>query len=980
LVQVPTPYYATSHWLGAERLLGGLNPWLDEFALPNGNVTNGGMSSELGWSEKLALYLDRPTTTLLATLRTEANTYLASKVNGRQETPVSFTAFYNVSFYPYWWDMQDLANATGDSRYLSAAEVGANNTLAGLWSYPTVSTTATMTIHANNQVAWPGIIWSKDTEKYRLGFNPVTKALDPPGTVVEKTIDQWKVSRVGYALEQPSTYWGDPIFQNIQLACWAPFLLRLSKATGNALYETYARNAVIGRFANYPGYYIDDFSDIQQKANYPYVGPDITSIYYHHIPPHLGMTLDYLFTEAEARSGGKIAFPWVKQKNYVWFTHHVYGTQAGKLYGESGAVPWMRKNLVQLNSINVDALTARSAGRFFLVLMNQLNTTQTVSVNFSTTTGMGLKLTDPYRQYTGSSDTPVTLSGQGTGAWSVSVPPRGLRALSIPATRRTVLPELPPLQAGHWIQNAPDTWGKLHTFRVRSPLGSDGLVSVVTGGPSEGATVTYSVAGGPTPTVDNHYPYETTVYPWAYDQPMSLTAQFNWPQYGGTKALSLQLPAITMTSAKATAANTIELTFSSAVSTTSGATVARYTLSPAITISSAVVSPDQLKVTLTLATNLATANDYQLTVKNLLDANMVELAWQQAPVDLGTWAWSYHRKLKLDCSLLTSTLEPFPLLVRILPAQFTMANFRADGSDLRFTDSSGNDLPYEIERWNSTDGGTVWVRAPQLLAGSTTCWVGMHFGLPRAWKQPATLGSVWKDLNFSGIWHMGTSADASPNQLYTVTGGAPTAATGVIGQGYSFDGNDELNADDDDALDLGTGSFTLSAWIKKNSLSTMMVASKDFGYVANKWEWGWGTNQIGFRTNDRYYYTASGSLTAGTWYHVAFVRNGNTGYSYVNGVLSGGPHDMTGLPALDSNVKLLIGRREYNGPGYYFNGMLDELRVERTWHSTAYIKACYLNQRSGSTFITFETWDGKGLEHNKDGKNAARNWTQYSQE
>ena len=66
---------------------------------------------------------------------------------------------------------------------------------------------------------------------------------------------------------------------------------------------------------------------------------------------------------------------------------------------------------------------------------------------------------------------------------------------------------------------------------------------------------------------------------------------------------------------------------------------------------------------------------------------------------------------------------------------------------------------------------------------------------------------------------------------------------------------------------------------------------------------------IAFRTSDRYYTTAPGSLPVEEWTHVAFVKKGATGTSYVNGKVSGGPHDLSELADLTNARPLLIGRR-----------------------------------------------------------------------
>ncbi|WP_315817135.1 hypothetical protein [Paraflavitalea speifideaquila] len=88
---------------------------------------------------------------------------------------------------------------------------------------------------------------------------------------------------------------------------------------------------MIGRFTNYPGYYATGFTDITLQPDFPYKGPDVSSIYYHHIPPHLAFTLDYVITEAMQRSNGKVQFPYGKQDGFVWFNNRVFGGGKGTI-------------------------------------------------------------------------------------------------------------------------------------------------------------------------------------------------------------------------------------------------------------------------------------------------------------------------------------------------------------------------------------------------------------------------------------------------------------------------------------------------------------------------------------------------------------------------------------------------------------------------------------------------------------------------
>ena len=92
------------------------------------------------------------------------------------------------------------------------------------------------------------------------------------------------------------------------MSTWAPDLLRIAYYTDDELLEAFARNALVGRFANYPSYYLNEYSTYQQQENFPYIGPDTTQIYYHHIPVMISMLQDFLISQAYSWSDAKVDF------------------------------------------------------------------------------------------------------------------------------------------------------------------------------------------------------------------------------------------------------------------------------------------------------------------------------------------------------------------------------------------------------------------------------------------------------------------------------------------------------------------------------------------------------------------------------------------------------------------------------------------------------------------------------------------------
>ena len=84
----------------------------------------------------------------------------------------------------------------------------------------------------------------------------------------------------------------------------------------------------------------------------------------------------------------------------------------------------------------------------------------------------------------------------------------------------------------------------------------------------------------------------------------------------------------------------------------------------------------------------------------------------------------YGRTTTLVCSGYSgaSSLVNFPVLVKFATNrvdQFYYQDFKVNASDLRFTDSDGNEIPYEIDTWNTNGTSVVWVSAPSLTSATT---------------------------------------------------------------------------------------------------------------------------------------------------------------------------------------------------------------------------------------------------------------------
>jgi hypothetical protein len=228
------------------------------------------------------------------------------------------------------------------------------------------------------------------------------------------------------------------------------------------------------------------------------------------------------------------------------------------------------------------------------------------------------------------------------------------------------------------------------------------------------------------------------------------------------------------------------------------------------------------------------------------------------------------------------------------------------------------------------------VRVAQIraLTGSVTAVVGLTTALfmvarpTRVTAQSAGLVAAYSFNEGGGT----TLIDVSGHNLNGTIVGATWTAGGRFGNALSFNGNSYVDLGNPTALQL-TGSMTIEAWInaaanpaddgqivaKSNGAGWEFKTTPDTGHET------FGMQVSGTSGASQRYSTTVRSLN--TWYHVAGVYDATAGTLnlYVNGVLDNGNLLGAVPPAqLNQAVNVNIGRRT---GGYYFNGIIDELRI-----------------------------------------------------
>jgi hypothetical protein len=478
------------------------------------------------WQNQLGVSLATGDATLLAAARRGADAYLAQRVDRSATGFDDGGMFFWIGFAPKWIDLFRLYEATGEKRYLAAARQGARQYTQFTWMAPRIpDEDVTVNPGGNAPVYW--YLKSK-------GHTPMTAP--------EERVPAWRLSEIGLTPESSGTMAGH---RGIFMANYAPWMLRIAALTGDTLLHDVARSAIVGRYRNFPGYHINTArTTIYERADYPlrdHKALSVNSFHYNHIWPHMSILVDFLVTDAFARSGGKIDFPAHFIEGYAYLQSKFYGDRPGKFYGRDDAVLWLPRGLLQTGSVELNHLTARGHRGLYVAFTNQSTEPVTTEVVFNrgvlpavagktyrvkmlgqaeamfAAGGAGVAPAQSGKK----SGSPRTAAGATTdlrdGRLTVTVPAMGLTAIEIEGL--VVTPKFQDRLVG---AKRSDAW---QTDYLELPFGGTRAM-VLNFGPAastayvylqaddaefKSATLTYRIGGQRQTLTDATYPYEFTV-------------------------------------------------------------------------------------------------------------------------------------------------------------------------------------------------------------------------------------------------------------------------------------------------------------------------------------------------------------------------------------------------------------------------------------------------------------------------------------
>jgi len=338
--------------------------------------------------------------------------------------------------------------------------------------------------------------------------------------------------------------------------------------------------------------------------------------------------------------------------------------------------------------------------------------------------------------------------------------------------------------------------------------------------------------------------------------------------------------------------------------------------------------------------------------------------------------WKYQKNIAINTSSggagTTTVLNGFPLLVRLDKSLISFNDLQPDGKDLMFRKSDNTLLPFEIERWEPTQGiAEIWVTIDTIQPDNSTQNIALYYGNPDA--EPISNTVFDTADGFKAVWHFNSTFpsvnDASLSRWNGTVNGSAQQSEGIIGKGMHVpDSNSVINFGNVGNPQMSN--LTISAWIKKSvngKIQTIAAKSTGDDPSAN---YGW---DIAFDPANQFHcFIASGGsawgesgsfnfqstmqITDTSWHHVAVVfdRTGNSNCKlFVDGadVPATKFGDITTVGAVINTSNLKIGA-ESDGDYAFSGGSVDDFVIAFTARSSDWIKMSYMNQRKDSRILT----------------------------
>ncbi|MDR3002223.1 MAG: DUF2341 domain-containing protein [Fibromonadaceae bacterium] len=141
--------------------------------------------------------------------------------------------------------------------------------------------------------------------------------------------------------------------------------------------------------------------------------------------------------------------------------------------------------------------------------------------------------------------------------------------------------------------------------------------------------------------------------------------------------------------------------------------------------------------------------------KYTLEVGVTDIAGNRSDVkkyEVSAFVGHKEWNISLVNAMPKNEVQAYPLLLRIGEKDMDFSTASPTGSDLRFLDEKGNNLAFEVERFDARKKqAEVWVRIPRITANTLFIRLNMLWGNAEA-EHYGKPSSVWDD-GFRGVYH-----------------------------------------------------------------------------------------------------------------------------------------------------------------------------------------------------------------------------------
>ncbi len=303
--------------------------------------------------------------------------------------------------------------------------------------------------------------------------------------------------------------------------------------------------------------------------------------------------------------------------------------------------------------------------------------------------------------------------------------------------------------------------------------------------------------------------------------------------------------------------------------------------------------------------------------------------------------WPSRSKVTINPQGAAAAVLNLPVAIRLHSGNFSFADAKPDGSDLRFIGSDDKtELKYQIEKFDSINElAVIWVQLPKVDPKEKEPFIWLYYGNQKA---PAIASVPFGDTNTIASFHFAEKTllqDSSASSL-AATGQVTVQKAALLGESAVFSGTPiTIAANPSLKLSQGVG-FTWSAWVKPASLPQQATLYSQGDAITLKIaDQKLSLNIAGIDIS-------GGELKAADWQHVAFTLDNGKATLYLNGAAVGNGN--VNVPDTGADVKI----------GDTYTGELDELEMSNVARNDDWIKLSASGQGVNGQLTTVKSAEG----------------------